>query len=69
MFARNTADRHTADRHTSVGHLNFIGSHILDAERVGLIALQALGQVISSLSPILHWRLGPELRQEGRPGQ
>lgn len=36
---------------------------------VGLIVLQALRPAISRLSPILHWRPGPELRQEGRPGQ
>lgn len=34
-----------------------------------LIVPQALGSAISRLSLILHWRLGPELRQEGRPGQ
>lgn len=54
----------------SVGHLNFSGPHVSqNAPRAGLIVLQALGAAISRLSPILHWRLSPELRQEGRPAQ
>lgn len=47
-----------------MGHLNFSGTHMFH-----VIVPQALGAAISRLSPILHWRLSPERRQEGRPAQ
>lgn len=63
MFARSTAERHV-----SVGHLNFTGSHTLES-RPYRPACSRWAPAISRLSPILHWRPGPELRQEGRLGQ
>lgn len=63
-----TAERHTADRHVSVGHLNFFYWQPHARESTPYRAAGAGPPAISTLSPILRWRPGPELRQEGKAG-
>lgn len=61
--------RSSGDRHVSAGHLNFIGSNTTEFWESALSSCRHWALAISRLSPILHWRPGLELRQEGRLGQ